>query len=271
VAATSDVRAIVLTSEMRRHNFMANAVAARLDVRGVWQEAKSFKPLTYATTPEDEAAIQRHFDARDQSEETFFRDHDRVHVPARGVAAGGCNAAAEIDAMRQLEPEVVLVFGTAMLKQPLIDTFPGRIINVHLGLSPYYRGAATNFWPLVNGEPEYCGATIHVLDIGVDTGPILAHVRPDIRAGDGPHEIGNKTIVAAAEALASIGEAHARSPLNGVPQAGGGRVYKRADFNAGAVRRLYENFATGMIDAYLRDRARRDAGLSLVAMEAGTR
>ena len=75
-------------------------------------------------------------------------------------------------------------------------------MNIHLGLSPYYRGAGTNFWPLVNGEPEYCGATIHILDGGVDTGPVIAHVRPEIAAGDGPHDIGNKTIVAAAGALA---------------------------------------------------------------------
>ena len=104
----------------------------------------------------------------------------------------------------------MLVFGTSLLKQPIIDMFPGRIINIHLGLSPYYRGAGTNFWPLVNGEPEYCGATIHFLDAGVDTGPIIAHVRPTLRSEDGPHDIGNKTIVAAAEALATIALAHAR-------------------------------------------------------------
>ena len=40
----------------------------------------------------------------------------------------------------------------------------------------------------------------------------------------------------------------AAAPLRGVAQAGGGRVYKRADFSADAVRRLYANFAGGMID-----------------------
>jgi folate-dependent phosphoribosylglycinamide formyltransferase PurN len=249
---------------MRRHAFMANAIASRLDVAGVWQEEKSFQPLKYAQTAEDEAIIQQHFEARDASERAFFRDHDTVCAPARRVPAGGCNDPAEIEAMRALQPQVVLVFGTSLLKQPLIDTFPGRIINVHLGLSPYYRGAGTNFWPLVNGEPEYCGATIHFLDIGVDTGPIVAHVRPEIHSGDGPHDIGNRTIVAAADALASLAIAHVRSPLTGVPQSGDGRVYKRADFTAAAVRQLYANVEAGMIDEYLRHRARRDAKLLLV-------
>jgi folate-dependent phosphoribosylglycinamide formyltransferase PurN len=262
------MKAIVLTSSMRRHNFVANVAASMLDVAGVWREAKSFAPMSYAASPEDEVVIARHFAARDESEHHYFADHDDVRAAARTLAPGGCNDPAEIAAMRRLAPDVVLVFGTSLLKQPLIDAFAGRIINMHLGLSPYYRGAGTNFWPLVNGEPEYCGATIHFLDVGVDSGPILAHVRPAMRHGDGPHDIGNRTIAAGAVALARAGIAHVRSPLHGQPQAGEGRVYKRADFSADAVRRLYDNFATGMIDDYLTHKTARDARVTLLQPEA---
>lgn len=265
------MRAIVLTSSMRRHQFVANTLATRMDVACVWQERKSFAPLRYAGSPDAAAVIQRHFDARDASEEEYFAAHDRVRAAARCVAPGGCNEPAEIAAMRAVDPDVVLVFGTGLLKQPLIDTFPRGIINIHLGLSPYYRGAGTNFWPLVNREPEYCGATIHFLDIGVDTGPIIAHVRPTIAAGDGPHDIGNKTIIAAAEALAAAAVAHVQRPLTGVAQAGPGRIYKRADFSASAVNQLYGNFADGMIDEYLRNQHARDASVPLVTMEGEAR
>ena len=260
-------RAIVLTSTMRRHQFVANALASRLDVAGVWQEKKSFEPLRYAADAGEEAVIQRHFAARDASEETFFAGHGRVQAPSRRLPPGGCNDAAEIDAMRRTAPDVVLVFGTSLLKPPLIDSFPRRILNIHLGLSPYYRGAGTNFWPLVNGEPEYCGATIHYLDAGVDSGPIIAHVRPEMRASDGPHQIGNEIIVQAAAALADAALACGRGQVRGVEQAGDGRVYRRADFSAAAVTRLYENVAGGMIAAYLRDKAARDRAVSLVSME----
>jgi len=152
-------RAIVLTSTMRRHQFLANTVAGHLDVVRVWQEEKTFQPLKYAASSSDEEVITRHFAARDAAEEAYFSDASAVLAPSRRVPPGGCNAPAEIEDMRALRPDVVLVFGTSLLKQPIIDSFPGRIINVHLGLSPYYRGAGTNFWPLVNGEPEFCGAT----------------------------------------------------------------------------------------------------------------
>ncbi len=262
------MRAIVLTSTMRRHQYVANMIAARMPVVGVWQEEKTFRPMQYATSSEDEVVIGRHFAARDASEEAYFADHGEVHAPARRLPPGGCNDPVEIAAMLRAEPDAVLVFGTGLLKQPLIDSFPGAIINIHLGLSPYYRGAGTNFWPLVNGEPEYCGATIHFLDAGVDTGPIIAHVRPDIRSGDGPHDIGNKTIVAAASALADAALAHTQAPLRGVQQAVRRQAYRRKDFNAIAVSQLYANFAGGMIDEYLRDRQARDARLSLITMEA---
>ena len=263
------MRAIVLTSTMRRHVFVAETLADRLDVVAVWQERKSFEPLRYAASADDEAVIARHFDARQQSEHAFFGAHDAVRLaPSFAVDPGGCNHPDAIEAMRAMAPEVVLVFGTGLLKRPLLARFPDRVLNIHLGLSPYYRGAGTNFWPLVNGEPEYCGATIHMLDGGVDTGPVIAHVRPEIAASDGPHDIGNKTIVAAASALADAAVTLTRGRLNPVPQPPGGRVYKRADFSADAVRRLYDNFERGMVPDYLSHRAQRDAALSLVHMRA---
>jgi folate-dependent phosphoribosylglycinamide formyltransferase PurN len=260
------MRAVVLTSTLRRHRFVANLLASRLDVAHVWQEEKSFEPLRYATDAAEEQVIARHFAARDASETAFFAEHDRVAAPATTLPPGGCNSRSALDDIRRAAPDVVLVFGTGLLKAPLIDAFPQRVLNIHLGLSPYYRGAGTNFWPLVNGEPEYCGATIHYLDAGVDSGPIIAHVRPRIRPDDGPHDIGNRTIVEAANALADAAGLLAQGRLRGVPQHGHGRVYRRADFSAAAVERLYANIASGMIRAYLDDQAARDGALSLVTL-----
>jgi phosphoribosylglycinamide formyltransferase 1 len=253
---------------MRRHAFVANTVAERLDVAGVWCERKSFEPLAAARSDADAGVIERHFQARDGSEAAWFAEHEAPRAPYRQVPPNGCNDPGEIEAMKRLAPDVVLVFGTGLLRPPLIDSFPGRIVNLHLGLSPYYRGAGTNFWPLVNREPEYCGATIHFLDAGVDSGPMIAHVRPDIRRGDGPHDVGNKVIAAAAPVLAEAGVAVARGGVQAVPQKGDGRVYRRSDFSAEAVRALYANFENGMIDEYLAAHVERDAALSLVTLEA---
>jgi methionyl-tRNA formyltransferase len=265
------MKAIILTSTFLRHQYMINTLAQRFDVVGVWQEEKSFVPERYAETEADHLVIQKHFAARDASEEQYFGDHAAVQLSAgavhRRIAPGTINNPAAVEAMAAAQPDVLLVFGTGILKAGIITHFDGRIINIHLGLSPYYRGAGTNFWPLVNREPEYVGATIHYLDAGIDTGAIIAHVRPRIVLGDDNHDIGNKTIIGAVQTLGDAAEAHMRGVIGSTPQTSKGRLYQRKDFNADAVRQLYRHFETGMIEEYLADQARRDAALELVTLK----
>lgn len=262
--------AILLTGNHLRHLFVAHEIAKRLDLLGLWQEEKTFVPETYAGNADDLEVIRRHFAARDVSEKKFFStgtseslSQSLVH---RRIQGGAVNQQDEIDAMIALQPDVLLVYGTGILKENIIRAFEGRILNIHLGLSPYYRGSGTNFWPLVNREPEYVGATIHYLDAGIDTGAILCHVRPEMKTQDGPHDLGNRTIIAAADGLIRAAEAHCKGSVRSVPQTGKGRLYQRKDFNADAVRTLYHNFKEGMITEYLGNKTMRDAKLSLVSL-----
>lgn len=50
-----------------------------------------------------------------------------------------------------------------------------RPLNLHPGLLPWNGGCHPNVWPLVDGSPA--GTTLHVMDAGFDTGPILAQER----------------------------------------------------------------------------------------------
>ncbi len=265
------MRAVLLTSTFRRHHYMANTLAAGCDLVGVWQEEKSFHPERYARNDVEEHVIQQHFSRRQEAEERYFPYHGAVlgSLNVRAVAAGACNDPGEIERMAALAPDVVLVFGTGMLRERILSTFKGRIINVHLGLSPYYRGSGTNFWPLVNREPEYVGATIHCLDPRLDYGSILTHARPVIERGDGPHDIGNKAILRAAAVALPAAVSLLAGATGTLPQWTKGRLYQRKHFSADAVRRLQRHFETGMIDEYLAHAAARDATLRLIELKGG--
>jgi methionyl-tRNA formyltransferase len=67
-----------------------------------------------------------------------------------------------------------------VLRPTFLKLFSGGAVNLHTALLPHNRGAHTNVWPLVDGTPA--GVTLHRIDPGVDTGPILAqmevHVEP---------------------------------------------------------------------------------------------
>ena len=75
--------------------------------------------------------------------------------------------------MKELNPTQILVYGTSIIKGELVNYFTGKILNLHLGISPYYRGSGTNYFPFVNNEPEYAGCTFMYLDHGIDTGEII--------------------------------------------------------------------------------------------------
>lgn len=83
---------------------------------------------------------------------------------------------------------VVLAGYMRLLKEPLVSAFPGRIINIHPSLLPKFPGLAAWRQALEAGETE-TGCTVHRVDLGMDTGPILAQERVPVLPGDTPETL----------------------------------------------------------------------------------
>jgi methionyl-tRNA formyltransferase len=178
---------------------------------------------------------------------------DSAACGVRAVGLAGLNTADTLAFLRDRQVDTVVVYGTGLIKSPLLEAYAGRMLNLHLGLSPYYRGTATNFYPLLNDEPEYVGATIHLIDPGVDTGPIIHHARPEIAADDMPHTVGCKAILAGLEKLIQALDELAAGTLNAVPQwpVHNARLYLRKDYHPSQVVRLYRMIEAGLFPNYV--------------------
>ena len=59
-----------------------------------------------------------------------------------------------------------------IIRKDVLDLFPQRVINLHISLLPWNRGADPNLWSFLEDTPK--GVTIHLMDEGIDTGPVLA-------------------------------------------------------------------------------------------------
>jgi phosphoribosylglycinamide formyltransferase-1 len=59
-----------------------------------------------------------------------------------------------------------------LLTKPFLDRFPGRVVNVHPSLLPEFPGAHAIDDALASGT-ETTGVTVHLVDEGLDSGPIL--------------------------------------------------------------------------------------------------
>ncbi len=100
-----------------------------------------------------------------------------------------------------LESDVYVVFGATYIRKPLINILvENKAINIHMGVSPYYRGSSCNFWALQQGNYDLVGSTIHMLSKGLDSGAMLFHALPK-PVGDEPFVFGMKAVRAAHKSL----------------------------------------------------------------------
>ncbi len=264
-------RTIILTGSELRHSYLRKAIALSplIDV-----------PLSYCEGLEqslsrtiDTAAVgadlqSAHITGRTLSEQDFFEPfvaltEDRSHPDY--IPKGTINEPQHVERITALAPDLLVAYGCSLIKSELVNTFAGRFLNLHLGLSPYYRGSGTNFWPLVNGEPEYVGATFMYLDAGVDTGKVIHQLRARIFPGDTPHQIGNRLIADAGRAYRALIENFDHVvDLAPIPKPAGSRYYRRRDFTPEATQKLYEVFADGLVDRYLTEYAERVARVPIL-------
>jgi hypothetical protein len=130
---------------------------------------------------------------------------------------------------QRLKPDVIAVFGTSLIRAPLLGTGRLGMVNLHGGLSPEYRGADCTFWALYNGEPDKVGCTIHFIDTGIDTGSLIAHVCPPVHPQDDELALFWRAVKESAEVYAELLERLRRGERLGQSQPGKGSLYQLKD------------------------------------------
>lgn len=110
-------------------------------------------------------------------------DATPVTGPSR-IDVDNLNSDRALAAIRALKPRAVFVASTGMLRAPILEACACPVVNYHSGLNPAYRGINGGYFALANGEPEHFGVTLHLVDLGVDTGPILATNQIPVAAND---------------------------------------------------------------------------------------
>ncbi|MEU2389678.1 formyltransferase family protein [Streptomyces sp. NPDC007369] len=105
------------------------------------------------------------------------------------VPAPDINAHATVLAAACTDGIVWSVNNRQIFRTPLLS-LGLRIVNVHNGLLPQHRGlpSAAIAFALLHGDTEY-GATVHEVDAGIDTGPVLAEQRFPVGPEDRFHQV----------------------------------------------------------------------------------
>jgi phosphoribosylglycinamide formyltransferase-1 len=91
--------------------------------------------------------------------------------------------------LREADVDLVVLAGyMRVVKAPLLDAFPQRIVNIHPSLLPKYRGLEAWKQALEAGE-TVTGCTVHYVDESIDAGEILGQETVPIHPGDTPESL----------------------------------------------------------------------------------
>ena len=151
------------------------------------------------------------------------------NVPSSSVDRLKINTEEFARSLRALEPDVLLISACPLLKPEIFEIPRLGTINVHRGIAPTYRGERTIFWPLYYQDFEHIGITLHLIDRGIDTGPVLAHGFPELRPDDTEATILAKSVAMAADLMGELLRDAKSGQLHGVRQAGDGRCFYGRD------------------------------------------
>lgn len=247
----------IFTSTSLRHLYFCEQISRYLKPELVVLEKKQYKPDEVYRNAEEESILKNWFSGRTDVEERFFQEGAQAFKSRRSlhiveVEAGDINSPQVIEELDRLEIDFAVVFGSSIIKEPIINLLKEKLLNMHLGLSPYYRGSGTNFWPFYYKEIEYVGVTIHWLNAGIDSGKIIHQRRPQISLEDDPHTIGCKTIVEGTKAVIQAMQEYTNGVITAFDQdLTKGKLFLRKNFNADHIKVVNKHLAEGLIENYV--------------------
>ena len=176
----------LFTSNKNRHNYLINLLSKNCEKLYVVQEnneiTKNIVPKKYPMTD----IMKKYFKKVHLAQLNFFAntkvDKRHKNIKILKIQPDSLNKCSLKSLSVYLNSDIYIVFGGPYIKGPLVNfLIKKKTINIHMGISPYYRGTDCNFWALYDNNPHLVGATIHMLSKGLDNGPIIYHALSKIK------------------------------------------------------------------------------------------
>ena len=127
-----------------------------------------------------------------------------VVIDHKAYASREAFDAAVVESLRANEVDCVVLAGFMRLITPvLLEAFPHRVVNIHPALLPAFPGTHAQAQALAYGV-RVTGCTVHLVDVGMDTGPILAQATVPVLDGDDEETLRERILVKEHELLPAV-------------------------------------------------------------------
>ena len=195
----------LFTSNKNRHNYLINLLSEVSDELFIIQECDTiFTGIVsghYMASP----IMKKYFENVNKAQSQFFGNsyvnNNKKNIKILPILLQDLSKCSMHSLSDFLKSDIYVVFGSSYIKGELVDYLvKKKAINIHAGVSPYYRGADCNFWALHDDNPHLVGTTIHLLSRGLDSGPMLYHAMSNLKTN--PFEYTMSTIKSAFHSIA---------------------------------------------------------------------
>jgi len=195
----------LFTSNKNRHNYFINLFSYFCDELFVVQESGTIFPGIIPGHYPASETMKNYFEKVNDAQTKLFGNsyvnNSSKNIKILPMLFGDLNKFSSMFLSDFLKSDIYVVFGSSYIKGHLIDFLvEQKAINIHMGVSPYYRGTDCNFWALYDDNPHLVGATIHMLSKGLDSGSMLYHAMSNIKTN--PFEYTMSTVKAAFHSIA---------------------------------------------------------------------
>lgn len=252
------MKVVLFTGSHPRHYYLANKMNSVGYLQGhLVEERRNFMPEPPRDlTAQDRDNFIRHFQDRNEAEKKAFGVFSKPPVykdiPYLKVKKEDLNTQQVIEWVQMLNPDLVITYGVHKIEKKIMSVFPSSAWNIHGGLSPWYRGNITLFWPFYFLQPNCAGMTVHHLSSVMDAGDIIHHSVPTLEKGDGIHDVACKAVIQVSEDLPLIASKLGKGEkLPAEKQKTKGKLFTSSDWKPHHLRLIYNTFNNDIVDHYL--------------------
>jgi methionyl-tRNA formyltransferase len=177
----------IFTSNGLRHLYLINKLSKIAKVSAVI-ETKTLFPGKLKGFFNKSPEHKKYFDQVNKSELKFFKQSNYLKKIERTfiLQQGDLNYLENKDLIDFMKSDIYIVFGASFIKGWLLKFLKKKkAINIHMGVSPYYKGSSCNFWALYDNNINMIGSTIHYLSEKLDGGDMIMNIYPNVRYKSG--------------------------------------------------------------------------------------
>ncbi len=176
----------LFTSDKIRHNYLIQLLSNASDELFVIQEKSKNVSDVIPDNYIQSETIKNYFQNVVSAQKKIFGEEQNYknlkNVKILSITSGSLSNISLKGLDNFLNSDMYVVFGSSYIKNELVNfLIKKKAINIHMGISPYYRGTDCNFWALFDGNAHLVGSTIHLLSKGLDNGPILYHAISNLK------------------------------------------------------------------------------------------